>query len=55
MASINDITLDKLQTKIPSKEYLNNYDLIFRKDKRKEETDPVSKEDTEKQRTDEKE
>jgi hypothetical protein len=29
--SINDITGDKLVTKTASKEYLNNYDTIFRK------------------------
>lgn len=33
MASKNDITLDTIQTGVPSKEYLNNYDLIFRKNK----------------------
>lgn len=28
----NDITGDSLTSKTPSKEYLNNYDSIFRKD-----------------------
>lgn len=32
MTSRNDITGDKIQTKITTKEYQNNYDLIFRKD-----------------------
>ena len=31
MATRNDITGDAIQTKVASKEYLDNYDLIFRK------------------------
>jgi hypothetical protein len=37
MVAKNDITGDSIQTKIPSKDYSNNYDNIFRKDKRAEE------------------
>ena len=33
MATTNDITGDKIQTKEVSEQYRNNYDLIFRKNK----------------------
>ena len=33
MSNRNDVTGDKLQTKIPSQEYKDNYDDIFRKPK----------------------
>ena len=36
MSNRNEVTGDKLQTKIPSKEYKDNYDAIFRKDKQEE-------------------
>lgn len=42
MTSTNDITGDRLATKIPSKKFLDNYDLIFRKGKEPEpEVDPT--------------
>jgi len=31
MSDTNNITLDKIVTKVSSKEYLDNYDAIFRK------------------------
>jgi hypothetical protein len=31
MSNTNNITLDKIITKIPTKEYMDNYDAIFRK------------------------
>ena len=34
--STNDITGDKIQTKSPTKAYLNNYDAIFRKQDERE-------------------
>lgn len=37
MATINDITGDSIQTKIPSEAYRNNYDMIFGKKKKQEE------------------
>ena len=42
MADINDITGDRLSTKVASQEYLNNYDLIFRKPKTVVESQPES-------------
>jgi hypothetical protein len=39
--SRNDITGDKQQTKVASKEYLNNYDRIFsKKEKNHDSTEP---------------
>ena len=35
----NDITGDKIKSKIPSKEYLDNYDVIFGKPEKKAEED----------------
>jgi hypothetical protein len=37
MSNTNNITLDKIITKIPTKEYMDNYDAIFRK---KDKEDP---------------
>ena len=34
MSTKNDITGDKIQSGVPSQEYLNNYDAIFRKPKK---------------------
>jgi lysophospholipase L1-like esterase len=36
MASTNDITGDSLTSKVPTEEYRNNFDTIFRKDKKKD-------------------
>lgn len=35
MASTNDITGDSLTSKVPTEEYRNNFDNIFRKEKEK--------------------
>jgi hypothetical protein len=36
MAAINDITGDSIASKVPSKNFLDNYDAIFRKNKQQE-------------------
>jgi lysophospholipase L1-like esterase len=36
MASTNDITGDSLTSKVPTEEYRNNFDTIFRKDKKED-------------------
>ena len=41
MVARNDITGDAIQTKGASQSYRDNYDLIFRKNKTKEEDVPV--------------
>ncbi len=33
LTSINDVTGERMMTKVPSKAYLDNYDKIFRKNK----------------------
>jgi hypothetical protein len=37
MADTNEHTGARLVSKVPSKEFLDNYDLIFKKDKKKDE------------------
>lgn len=51
MTSKNDITGDAIKSKVPSKEYLDRFDAIFRKPKPAE-TDPPPTEDWDEKRID---
>ena len=54
MATTNDVTGDMLISRVPSKAYKDNYDLIFRKGNPKKEEENGSKdEQTESRRKDE--